>query len=226
MGSGFAEGLGSLFLLVFVAAFPIVNPAGSALIFLDITRHASHRAREELARRIAFYSFLVLTVSLFIGSYVLEFFGIGVAALRVAGGIVVAAAGWKFLQEHESEDTAGIAREAPSHTDFQSMAFFPFTMPIITGPGTISVMIALGTGHTSHDPLAHRFEFGAAALVANAALALLVYLCFAFADRVRNVLGNTGTTIALRLSAFILFCIGVQILWSGLAEFLAPWKLH
>ncbi len=227
MGTGYAEGFGSLFLLVFAAAFPIVNPAGSALIYLDITRHASHQAREALARRIAFYSFLVLTVSLFIGSYVLEFFGISVPALRVAGGIVVAAAGWKFLQEHESEEVEDDAHgEAPSHTDFMSMAFYPFTMPITTGPGTISVMIALGTSHTSHDPLQHRLEFGAAALLASAVLALLVYLCFAYADRVRNVLGNTGTTIALRLSAFILFCIGVQILGSGIAEFLAPWKVH
>jgi len=107
MGSGFAEDFGVLFLLVFAAAFPIVNPAGSALIFLDITRHAEPRLREELARRIAFYSFFVLNASLFIGSYVLAFFGISVPALRVAGGIVVAAAGWKFLQEHEQESAGG-----------------------------------------------------------------------------------------------------------------------
>lgn len=227
MGTGFAEDFGSLVLLVFAAAFPIVNPAGSALIFLDLTRHAAHRAREQVARKIAFYSFIVLTVSLFIGSYVLEFFGISIPALRVAGGIVVAAAGWKFLQEHETEEVDYEAKaETPAHESLFGMAFYPFTMPITTGPGTISVMIALGTGHTSHDPLQQRFLFGAAALVASAAIALLVYLCFAFADRVRRLLGNTGTTILLRLSAFILFCIGVQILWSGLAEFLAPWKVH
>jgi multiple antibiotic resistance protein len=227
MGSGFAAGFGSLVLLVFAAAFPIVNPAGSALILLDLTRHAAHRAREQLARRIAVYSFFVLIVSLFVGSYVLEFFGISVPALRVAGGIVVAAAGWKFLQEHETEEVDEAAKaDAPAHESLLGMAFYPFTMPITTGPGTISVMIALGTGHSSHDPIGQRLMFGAAALVANAAIALLVYLCFAFADRVRNVLGNTGTTILLRLTAFILLCIGVQILWSGLAEFLAPWKVH
>jgi multiple antibiotic resistance protein len=227
MGSGFAEDFGVLFLLVFAAAFPIVNPAGSALIFLDITRHAEHRAREELARRIAVYSFLVLNGSLFIGSYVLAFFGISVPALRVAGGIVVAAAGWRFLQEHERESVAGDASmEHSSRDDYLAMAFYPFTMPITTGPGTISVMIALGTSHATNDPLQHRFLFDLAALAANAALALLVYLCFAFADRVQRILGNTGTTIVLRLSAFILFCIGVQILLSGIADFLAPWRAH
>lgn len=227
MGSGFAEDIGVLFLLVFAAAFPIVNPAGSALIFLDLTRHAEHRLREELARRIAFYSFLVLNISLFVGSWVLAFFGISVPALRVAGGLVVAAAGWKFLQEHEQESVAGSAiQEHGSREDYLAMAFYPFTMPITTGPGTISVMIALGTSHATHDPLQHRFLFDLAALAANAALALLVYFSFAFADRVQRILGNTATTILLRLSAFILFCIGVQILWSGIAEFLAPWRPH
>jgi multiple antibiotic resistance protein len=227
MGTGFAEDFGVLFLLVFAAAFPIVNPAGSALIFLDITRHADHRLRAELARRIAFYSFLVLNVSLFVGSYVLGFFGISVPALRVAGGIVVAAAGWKFLQEHEQEGVAGGAgEEQRSRDEYLGMAFYPFTMPITTGPGTISVMIALGTSHATHDPLQHRFLFDLAALAANAALGLVIYFCFAFADRVQRILGNTGTTILLRLSAFILFCIGVQILLSGLAEFLAPWRAH
>jgi len=227
MGSGFAEDFGVLFLLVFAAAFPIVNPAGSALIFLDITRHAQHRLREELARRIAFYSFLVLNVSLFVGSYVLAFFGISVPALRVAGGLVVAAAGWKFLQEHEQESaTEGAIDEQRSRDGYLAMAFYPFTMPITTGPGTISVMIALGTSHATNDPLQHRFLFDIAALAANATLALLVYVCFAFADRVQRILGNTGTTILLRLSAFILFCIGVQIFWSGLVGFLAPWRPH
>lgn len=227
MGSGFGEDFGVLFLLVFAAAFPIVNPAGSALIFLDITRNAGHRLREELARRIALYSFIVLNVSLFVGSWVLAFFGISVPALRVAGGIVVAAAGWKFLQEHDAEPvTPGVVQENGSREAYLAMAFYPFTMPITTGPGTISVMIALGTSHATNDPLQHRFLFDLAALAANAALALLVYFCFAFAGRVQRILGNTATTILLRLSAFILFCIGVQILLSGIAGFLAPWRAH
>ncbi|HTT84862.1 MAG TPA: MarC family protein [Rhizomicrobium sp.] len=227
MGSAFAVGFGLMAVLVFAAAFPIVNPAGSALIFLEITRNFGHDVREHLARKIAFYSFLILNGSLLVGSYVLEFFGISVPALRVAGGIVVAAAAWRLLQEGEDdpakEETAG---QEPSPEQLSGMAFYPFTMPLTTGPGTISVMIALGTSHTSHDPLQHRLEFDLAALLANAVLTLLVYVCFAYADRIRHVLGNTGTGIALRLSAFILLCIGVQILGSGFGEFLGTLKLH
>ncbi len=227
MGSAFAVGFGSAAILVFAAAFPIVNPAGSALIFLEITRNFGHDVREQLARKIAFYSFLILNGSLFIGSYVLEFFGVSVPALRIAGGIVVAAAGWRLLQQGENEPAKeDAASKMPSPEKLSGMAFYPFTMPLTTGPGTISVMIALGTSRTSQDPLAHRIEFDLAALLANAVLTLLVYLCFAYADRIRHVLGNTGTSIALRLSAFILLCIGVQILGSGFGEFLSALKLH
>jgi len=226
MASAFAVGFGSIAVLVFAAAFPIVNPAGSALIFLEITRNFSHDVRERLARQIAFYSFLILNGSLLVGSYVLEFFGISVPALRVAGGIVVAAAAWRLLQQGETDPAKEKASQMPSPERLSGMAFYPFTMPLTTGPGTISVMIALGTGRTSHDPLQHRIEFDLAALLANAVLALLIYLCFAYADRIRHVLGNTGTSIALRLSAFILLCIGVQILGSGFGEFLGNLKLH
>ena len=227
MGNAFAVGFGSAAVLVFAAAFPIVNPAGSALIFLEITRQFGHEVREGLARKIAFYSFLILNGSLFIGSYVLEFFGVSVPALRVAGGIVVAAAAWRLLQEGENEPAKEeAASQLPSPERLSGMAFYPFTMPLTTGPGTISVMIALGTSHTSRDPLPYRIEFDLAALLANAVLTLLVYLCFAYADRIRHVLGNTGTSIALRLSAFILLCIGVQILGSGFGEFLGSLKLH
>jgi multiple antibiotic resistance protein len=227
MNSGFADDIGSIFLLVFAAAVPIVNPAGSALIFLDITRHLSHPVRENLARHVALYSFLVLIVSLLIGSYILEFFGISVPVLRVAGGLVVAAAGWKFLQEQGPEDGSddgapGTAR--PSPRNYLHMAFYPLTLPITTGPGTISVMVAVGTSHPSYDHVGHRVEFMAGGLAASAALAILIYLCFAFADRVGHVLGNTGTMVVLRLAAFILFCIGIQIVWTGVAELLSSVK--
>jgi multiple antibiotic resistance protein len=228
MGNAFAVGFASAALLVFAAAFPIVNPAGSALIFLEITRNFGHDVREHLARKIAFYSFLILNGSLFVGSYVLEFFGISVPALRIAGGIVVAAAAWRLLQQPGENEPAkeDAASRMPSPDRLSGMAFYPFTLPLTTGPGTISVMIALGTSHTSRDPIQHRIEFDLAALLANAVLTLMVYLCFAYADRIRHVLGNTGTSIALRLSAFILLCIGVQILGSGFGEFLGALKLH
>src|SRR5438552_3551134 len=176
MATGLAEGFVANLLLVFAAALPIVNPAGSALIFLDMTAELPHSAREKLARHIAFYSFLVLNGSLYVGSYVLEFFGISIPALRVAGGAVVAAAGWRFLQNEDKSRAEDAARASGTpREDFFSYAFYPLTMPLTTGPGTISVMIALGTTHTSEVDLSHRLVFIAASLVATAALAVLIY---------------------------------------------------
>jgi multiple antibiotic resistance protein len=218
MVNGFADSVTGVFLLVFAAAFPIVNPPGTALIFLDITHHLPHRARESLARHIGGYSFLVLNGSLFVGGYLLEFFGVSIPVLRVAGGIVVTAAAWRFLQEpDEQSDVPDDARSGgkPSGDNFLSKAFYPLTMPITTGPGAISVMIALGSSHPTTGQLLDRVAFTLAALAANAALAILVYLCFAYADRVSSLLGNSASRVLMRLSAFILFCIGVQITWNG-----------
>lgn len=218
----------STFLLVFAATLPIVNPAGSALIFLDLTKHLPVRARSNLARLIAIYSFLVLNASLYVGAYLLDFFGISIPVLRVAGGIVVAAAGWRFLTEQGNDDDAEASQAATgaSARNYMGLAFYPLTMPLTTGPGTISVMIALGTDRPAHESIEQRIAFALSALAATSVLALLIYACYAFADRVRHVLGNTGTTVALRLTAFILFCIGIQILWNGLAELIGSLKLH
>src|SRR5579883_420104 len=90
------------FLLVYAGLFPIVDPIGGAPIFLGLTRYASDDKRAVLSRQIAVNSFLLLLGSGFIGSYVLEFFGIGLPVVRIAGGLVVAAFAWKLL--HQNED--------------------------------------------------------------------------------------------------------------------------
>jgi multiple antibiotic resistance protein len=220
----------STFLMVFAATLPIVNPASGALIFLDLTKHLPVRARRNLARLIAIYSFLVLNGSLYVGAYLLDFFGISIGVLRVAGGIVVAAAGWRFLNEQTSDDDepAAAVETAPKtpRVNYLSQAFYPLTMPLTTGPGTISVMIALGTSQEAYHSLGQHAAFAIAALAATTLLALLIYISYAFASQIRHVLGNTGTTIALRLSAFILFCIGVQIFWNGLSDLIGSLKTH
>lgn len=226
--SGLADSFGGLFLLVFAAAFPIVNPAGSALIFLEITQHLPRLARERLARSIALYSFLVLTASLYVGGYLLAFFGISIPVLRVAGGLVVTAAGWRFLQQ--SDDAAEVPDEAqeggkPSSFNYMRMAFYPLTMPITTGPGTISVMIALGTSQPTTGQLVERLVSVVASVSANLAMAVIIYVFFAYADRVSRLLGNSATQVLMRLMSFILFCIGIQITWTGI-EALVKGLLH
>jgi len=208
------------FLLVFLGLLPIVNPPGSALLFLAITRHGSQEERARLARQIAIYAFFIMIAALHVGAFVLQLFGISVPVLRVAGGLVLALSGWRVLDAPRPHgDTAG-GEGAGGARDLAGMAFYPLTMPLTTGPGTVAVAIAIGTRGSGKEaaPLSVIFSaiFGAA--IATLGIAVLVYLCYRFADRIQKALGESGSDALGRLFAFILICIGIQILWTGFAE--------
>jgi multiple antibiotic resistance protein len=205
------------FLLAFPALFSIINPLGGAFIFLGATERLAPETRQHLARWVAIHSFIILNASLYAGAYVLSFFGISIAALRVAGGVIIAVNGFRMLNQGDANETGEAALEAASHRDASRLAFFPLTLPVTTGPGTISVAVALG----ANKPTGLDFLwFALAATVTTVAMCVLIFLLYRSADRVAKALGPTGTTIIVRLSAFLLFCIGVQVGWSGLEELL------
>jgi multiple antibiotic resistance protein len=131
--------LAATFLLVYAGLFPIVNPIGGAPIFLALTRHCNDKERNALALQVTISSFLMLLGSLLLGSYVLEFFGITLPVVRVAGGLVVTAAGWRLLQEGQAEDDVKRSPAKPMDS------FYPLTMPITVGPGSIATAITIGS---------------------------------------------------------------------------------
>ncbi|HLO78556.1 MAG TPA: MarC family protein [Magnetospirillum sp.] len=206
------------FLLVFGSLFPIVNPPGSAFMFLAHTRAATHAQRSELAARVAVYAFLIVIGSLYVGAAVLGLFGVSIPALRVGGGLVIAVAGWRLLNAKPGA-TGGDVEVENTPDSLRSAAFYPLTMPLTTGPGTIAVTIALGTSqpfaHTGAS-LATLATFGA--LLAALAISTLIYLCFRFADRMEGLLGRALTDALMRLFALLLLCIGVEIIWRGISE--------
>ncbi|MGH6799462.1 MAG: MarC family protein, partial [Roseiarcus sp.] len=131
------------FLAVVAGQFPIVNPVGTAPIFLSLTRGSSARVRATLAARIAVGGFALMIASLFVGSHILGFFGLTIPAVQIAGGLVVVSYGWRYLQQ--GDDSAARQRESQvSDQAILEQAFFPLTMPLTVGPGTISVAITLG----------------------------------------------------------------------------------
>ena len=207
------------FLLVLAALFPVVNPPGTALVFLSLTERASVAARRSLARRVAINAFFVMAASLLVGAFILRFYGISVPVLRVAGGLIVAHSGWKLLNEGSTK--AADEPPAPERgVEYTHQAFYPLTLPLTTGPGTIAVMISLGLSQTAYSDYTHEFQFLFASLLAAIVIAAGIYVCFAFSDWVARVLGHGGTDIAVRLSAFILFCLGAQIVWTGASDLL------
>ena len=210
------------FLLAFPALFSIINPLAGALIFHETTAVLPDEERPKVASKVGFYSLMVMLLALWTGSYVLAFFGISLAALRIAGGVVVALFGWELLKAPEQWES----RKRDQATRFVSddLAFFPLTLPITTGPGTISVVIALGSERP--DEVGGALLFFAGASAAAAAMAVVIALLYRWADRFAYLLGRSGERILTRLSALLLLCIGVQILIGGVTGMLAPLLQH
>ena len=201
-------------LLVYAGLFPIVNPIGGAPIFLGLTAACTDPERNALARQIAINSTLLLMGSMFLGSHLLVFFGITLPVVRIAGGLVVIAFAWKLLHsgsDSEDQRAAGAERRA-TNVD----AFYPLTMPLTVGPGSISVAIALGSQRPLHpEAFSQIVTLGISAIIGVVAIAATVFVCYRFAESTIAMIGRSGTNVVVRLSAFILLCIGIQILWTG-----------
>jgi multiple antibiotic resistance protein len=206
------------FLLAFPALFSIVNPISGALIFQQVTADRSHPVRVRIARQVGVNSLVVMVVSLWAGSYVMAFFGISLAALRVAGGLVVALTGWHLLNAPETREERKQA-QAASATGSDDVAMFPLTIPITTGPGTISVAVALGAGRPALGAGLGWFFLGMTG--AAVAMAVLIWASYQFAERLTPLMGPNGSRTVTRLAAFLLLCIGVQILITGVVDVMA-----
>ncbi|MEW6254843.1 MAG: MarC family protein [Pseudomonadota bacterium] len=207
----------NVFLAVFAALFPVVNPLGGAPIFYSLTRDVPPETRALMARKVAIYGFVLLLGSMIIGSHVLTFFGISLPVLRVAGGLVVTFVGWQLL--HQGNPTP--ERSAPRTIDvaqIEGQAFYPITMPLTTGPGSIATAVALGA---QADLQASGPGLGAAIVVAAllgvVAVSVTIYVAYRYAGDIERFLGANGTNILVRLFAFILLCIGMQIMWVGIS---------
>jgi multiple antibiotic resistance protein len=205
-------------LLTYAALFPIVNPVGSAPLFLGMTQFCTDKERNALVLRVAVNSFCLLLGSLLIGSHVLQFFGISLPVVRIGGGLVVTAFGWKLLNSDERPDGHGDAEKNASPIPDP---FYPLTMPLTVGPGSISVAITLGSQRPRGIDWTQLTQYEAASIVGILGIVLSVYFCYRFAQRTVSALGKTGTNVIVRLSAFIMLCIGIQILWSGWSELAA-----
>lgn len=201
----------SSFLFAFASFFPVVNPLGGAMLFLSMTPEIDRATRAELARKIALYSLITLLATLVAGAFVLSFFGISIGVLRVAGGLVLLSAGWHALNDQRD---AAPASEGPGQ-DVSRMAFFPFTLPLTVGPGTIAVATAIGTSQ----PRTLADAIGV--LLAAVSIVGLVWLLYRNADRISRAVGETGAEAISRVFAFILVCVGVQVLWTGITELLS-----
>jgi multiple antibiotic resistance protein len=205
-------------LLILSALFPIVNPLGGSPVFLALTNDYPAPARRILARKVAINSFVLLIASFLIGTHVLAFFGISIPVVQVGGGMMVIANGWAMLKRKEEVDRESAVQPKVDSQDILRNAFYPLTLPLTVGPGSISVAITLGANEPRH--LGPNLLAILAAVIGAALVAMTIFLCYGFADRLAALIGENAMSIILRLSSFLLVCIGVQILWNGASALL------
>lgn len=209
-------GMGKSFLFALATLLPILNPTATAPIFLSLTAGASNATRAALAAKIARNVFLLLAAAMVGGSTVLNFFGISLPVVNVAGGLIVATTAWRLL--HSSD--AGVQRAAELAEGYtpemaRKQAFYPLTFPISCGPGSIAAAITVGA--SLYEPVVTlRAARLVGALPAIALIGLAIYLCFRFALQLLRPLGESGTAVFMRMMAFILLCLGAQIMWDGI----------
>jgi multiple antibiotic resistance protein len=198
----------------------LINPLGSALVLLGLVGDAPASVYRDLARKIAIRTTLFLAVVELVGTALLEFFGISLPVVQVAGGLVLASMGWGLLNQHEVQ--ADPDRTQVAETSFGSLqqkVFYPLTFPVTAGPGCIVVMLTL-SAHASVKGVLGDVTAHIGVFLAVAALSLLVFLCYAYAPRITALIQPQTAHGILRVIAFVLLCIGVQITWNGVEALL------
>lgn len=217
MNNAFSE-LTANTLLVVGALFPIVNPLGNAPIFLTLTRGLSGQGRSKLAWTIAVNGLVLMVASIFIGTHILGFFGISLPVVQVGGGLVVVSTGWALLRNSDDDGATEDAKRPCNEANYMRQAFYPLTMPLTVGPGSITVAITVGANRTEGSEW--RWPVIAGLLIGAIVIAVSIYLSYRFAERIAAALGDAAMNVVIRLSSFILVCIGVQISWNGLSALL------
>src|ERR1700722_14935775 len=210
------------FLLAFTALLPLINPVGSALIFLGLVGDESPAGYRRLARKAASGTIVFLLVIEFLGSLVLSFFGISLPIVQVTGGIVIAATAWALLFENDASVSTRKKNEEIASSDSENdgdldgKIFYPFTFPITAGPGTLVVMLTL-SARVSNRGLARTAAAHAGIVAAAIVLSASVYFCYSYAPKLIKAVSPSTIHGILRVIAFILMCIGMQIAWNGIS---------
>jgi multiple antibiotic resistance protein len=205
-------------LLVVGALFPIVNPLGNTPIFLTLTHGLSGQGRAKLAWTIAMNSLVLMIASIFIGTYILGFFGISLPVVQVGGGMLVVSTGWALLRHSDDDDATGDTKRPCNEANYMRQAFYPLTLPLTVGPGSIAVAITVGANRSEGSEW--RWPVIVGLLIGAVVIAVSVYLSYRFAEKIAVALGEAAMNVVIRLSSFILVCIGVQISWNGLSALL------
>jgi multiple antibiotic resistance protein len=202
-----------------ITLFPVVNPIGTAFILNPYFNDLSRKERKNAVKKIAFYAFAICTVTLFLGHWILQLFGISIPVIQLAGGIMICKMGWEFLSagNNSPEQQVKVAHtaEAISFNRLQDKLFYPITFPVTTGAGTISVLFTLGARSAHEDTRDYLMNTGAL-MIAIIVTCMLIYIFYLNTKTLIQYIGPKGENIVNRISAFLIFCVGLQIAVNGI----------
>jgi multiple antibiotic resistance protein len=218
----------SQFGIAFSALLPLVNPLGSALVFYGLVGAAPPEVYRRLARRIAINTVLFLLVIELIGAALLSFFGVSLPIVEVAGGLVLASMGWSLLNQQGAAAHQQEKEEQARTSDLEELnqqTFYPLTFPITAGPGCIVIMLTL-TAHASTHRLVPDLFAHLGILIAVVVLCVLVYFAYAYAPLITRKISPQTAHGIVRVIAFLLLCIGVQITWNGVSSLAVELMQH
>jgi multiple antibiotic resistance protein len=203
----------------FLALFPAVNPVGSAFIVDPLLAGLDLAQRRAATKRIAFYCLVVCTVSIIAGSYILQLFGISIPIVQLCGGIMICRMGWQLLNSEDGITKGKKETAQPTSGEIENILFYPIAFPMTTGAGTISVLLTLSAHGEDTDITKHLVQLSAL-FIAILLICILIYVCYVNTPRLIRKLGPRGEQIVNKLSAFLVFCIGMQIAYGGLRTLL------
>ncbi len=212
----------NLVLIGFIALFPVVNPIGNAFLMSPFFENLSRSEKRIAVRKITFYGFLVCVICLFAGQWILQLFGISIPIVQLAGGIMICKMGWEFLsadnkpEKKEPEEATELEEKRKSaFKDISNKLFYPITFPLTTGAGTISVLFTLSAHGATFGSHSYYLNTGAI-IVSITAICILIYFLYLNTRSIIKFIGSSGENIVNRISAFLIFCVGLQIGVTGL----------
>jgi MarC family membrane protein len=200
-----------LFIYLFAALFSVLNPIGTVPIFVGLTQDDDKKERSRISLWTAIDVFIILIISYFVGQYVLTFFGISLDALRIGGGLVIVSSGFSLLSGQISKKRGmnkTVQSDARSRND---IALTPLAMPMLAGPGSISLLIAFYQEH-------HRTDEMIITVMAVLSVAFMIFIILRSAHYLAKILGASGIVAISRIVGFIVIAIGIQYIVSAVVN--------
>ncbi len=202
-----------------IALFPVINPLGSAFLISSFLKNVPVSQKRNAVKKITFYAFFFCVCILFIGPYILQVFGLSLSIIQLGGGIMICKTGWDFLNSDSAITSEPHLNRDITETNLNEKLFYPITFPITTGAGTISVLFTL-SAYTQAVTAKSYYLHLAAILISITVICGLIYICYLNIRRVLHFLGPHGEDVVKRVCAFLVFCVGLQIGFSGLTVLL------